>query len=99
MKLRNGSNRIYDGERFTIIFGSAYIADGGHRRPDIRIVDRKLSAEGKMRGKHGHRSLTIPLPHVRFHRCHKLRHVGGLRVYRAYGRIMRAICKRPKVAV
>lgn len=91
-----GGHRLLDGERFTVSIGSDYICDGGHRRPKVRIIDRKLDSNGKMRGKRGHRSVTIPLPHVRFRRCYRLRHVGGMQVFRAYQRVMRAICVAPR---
>ncbi len=93
MKQRSGSSvRILDGERFTLIFGSAYICDGGHRRPNIRIVDRKYPNDS-IRGYAPKTLTTIPLPHIRFRRCFRFRRIGGLVMYRAYHRAMRALCK------
>lgn len=94
-----GGARLLDSDRFTISIGSSYVHDGGHRRPTVCIIDRKLDADGKLRGKCGHRSVEIPLPHVRFHRCYKLRRIGGLYVYRVYQRAMRRICVAPRVEV
>jgi hypothetical protein len=73
--------RILDGERYTLAFGGNYIADGSHRRPVINIIRDR------------HQVASVPLPHVRFRRCYRLRRIGGLRWYRLWHRGMRRLCK------
>lgn len=90
MQLRRGMTyRLYDGERFTVSFGTNYIADGSHRRPLIVIIDRQRF--------HGERfkSIIIPLPHVRFYRCFRFRRLGALKFYGLWHRGMRRLCLNP----
>jgi len=89
MTLRAGHTyRIYDGSRLTVAIGGSYICDGSHRRPSVSIIDRRRN----------YRRVTLPLPHVRFRRCYKLRHVGGLKWYRLWHRAIRHICAAPRTS-
>lgn len=85
LKQRPGMTyRVLDGGRFTVAVGGAYVCDGGHRRPDVTLIMRRPGRTPV--------SATLPLPHVRFRRAFRLRRIGGLVVYRAYSRAMRALC-------
>lgn len=91
MHRRNGHTyRILDGERFTLAFCGDYVCDGSHRRPVIDVIDRRKPNTSRV-GYGPKRIATIPLPHVRFHRCHRFRRIGGLRWYRIYSRAIRRL--------
>jgi hypothetical protein len=87
--------RILDGERFTIVFASSYLADGSHRRPVIDVVDRRHPNDSP-RGYAPKRIARIPFLHVRFMRCYRLRRVGGLRWYRLWHRGVRRLVESPE---
>jgi hypothetical protein len=92
VKLREGgTTRIYDGNRWHVAIGGAYICDGGHRRFEIRVWN------GSGRGYvNSTRDFTLFVPKLSFHRAFKLRWFGALFLYRIQTRVLRRLALRPK---